>query len=1100
MKKNTQLTIIKVKTFGLLLLLMLSFFGSSNVAFSQQIVHERTISGIVVDEKGEPLPGAHVKQVLQQEGQSILSVATDINGHFRISLHGNTRQLEISFIGYDTKIVQLSDAESYQIALQPSSELLNEVVVTGYQTLSRERTTGAFSKISTKKLELKRPNSLNNLLEGEIAGFNRGLIRGTTSMNGMTTPLYVIDGFPVENTRYTASGSLVENLPDLNIEDIESITVLKDAAAASIYGARAANGVIVITTKKAARGQTNIAFSTTLTVTPYYHYTRNLADAATMIDLEREWAASNPNLRGDNAAVYAASILSRAVYQSDGIRTILRGYAGQMTQSQVDSHLNELASRGYRYYDDVVKYAKRNPVSQQHNLSLAKASDRNQFNASVTYQNNKLSDIYSQNESVGVNILNSVQITNRITLDIGTYLIFGNGVVQSYSALSPGYSYLPYSFLMNNDGSHFTSVIADRTSESYQKTLSQYGLYNMDITPLDEIAMNRRNNKNISNRSYAKLTIQFTPWLKYTPQFQYEYGSFRTNQLSDKNSISVRSRVNSFASLDGNGNVVYNLPYGHMYYTEDQYTNAYNFRQQLDFTKTFEDKHDIIAILGTETRHTKIEFMSNNLYNYDPEMLSYTAVNGNALSSVSTILGGNSWNNNNMTTQREIVNRFVSIYGNTGYTYDGRYTATASLRWDRSNLWGTNSRYQNKPLWSIGGSWNVYREDFVDISQVDALKIRASYGIGGNIAKDAAPYMTARYFNNYNVGGLYGTVSTRPNPELSWEKTTTTNLGVDFALFGNRLYGSFDFYNKYGNNLLANTMGVPTEGFGYTTYRINNGEMRNRGFEVHLGSDVIRTRDFSWNTSVIYSLNKNEVTYVNVEAPFYILQLDYPEAYPRIGNPYNAIYAYRWAGLSNTGIPQVYNDEGNVTTANPSSLDAIVYAGSTVPTHSGSFSSTFAYKNLELSFLLVYESGHKLRNTFLPMLGSSYSGAVGSYITLLGAAVNADIENRWRQTGDEARTNIPRAVFAESPDYLYDSGMIYTYADINVLDMSNIRLSNIALAYRLPASLSQRLQMNSARVQFNVENAYTFTRSKDAKYMMGGFAAPNFVCGLYLNF
>lgn len=1098
MGKNAFYTFNQSHSLPFLLLFGILFSISAVDAFSQH-VYDRTIFGIVVDENGDPLPSAHVKQVSTTEGESIASVAADINGHFRLTLSGGTKQLEVSFIGYDIKIVQLTGDENYRITMQPSSELLEEVVVTGYQTLSRERATGAFSKLNTEKLELKRPNSLSNLLEGEIAGYNRGLIRGTTSMNGMTTPLYVIDGFPVENTRYTSSGSLEENLPDLNMEDIESITVLKDAAAASIYGARAANGVIVITTKKAMRGQTNISFSSSLTITPYYYYTGNLADAATIVDIEREWAANNPNLQSPDAAAYAASILSRAVYPSDGIRTILKGYAGQLSQSEVDARLNELASRGYRYYDDVEKYTKRNPISQQYNLSVSKAVDKNQFSASVTYRNSKLSDVYSHNESVGANILNSTQITDWISLDIGTYLNFGKGDTQTYSVLSPGYSYLPYNYLKNDDGSNFTSVIADRTSESYQNTLSQYGLYNMDITPLDEISMNIRKSKDISSRSYGKLTIQIAPWLKYIPQFQYEYGTFRTNQLSDQKSISVRSRINSFASLN-NGNVVYNLPYGHIYYTEDQYTSAYNFRQQLDFSKTFDAKHDVIAILGSETRHTKIEYTSNNLYNYDPDMLSYTAVNGNTLSSVSSILGGNTWSNNNMTTQREIVNRFVSIYGNAGYTYDERYTATASLRWDRSNLWGTNSKYQNKPLWSVGGSWNIYRESFFDTSWVNALKIRGSYGIGGNIAKDSAPYMTAAYYNNYNVGGLYGSVATRPNPELSWEKTTTTNIGIDFSLFRNRLSGSIDFYNKQGKDLLANTMGVPTEGFGYNTYTINNGEMRNRGLEVSLSGDIIRSQDFAWNASFIYSHNKNKVTYVNVEAPVYILQLDYPEAYPRIRNPYNAIYAYQWAGLSDKGIPRVYDSKGNITTSNPSELDAIIYAGSTVPTHSGSFGSTFSYKNLELSFLLVYETGHKARNTFFPMLGSTYSGAAGGYITSLGSAVNSAIENRWRQAGDEAHTDIPRVVFAESPDYLYDSEMIYRYADINVLDMSNVRLSNIALAYRLPAPLCQKLRLKNARLQFNVENAYTFARSKDAKYMMSGYTAPNFVCGLYLNF
>lgn len=1061
---------------------------------------ERTVNGIVVDENGEPLPAAHVRQVSQSETGSVTSVITDLNGHFRILLPSVTKEIEVSFLGYETSRVKLTGDNNYRIQMRPTSELLEEVVVTGYQTISRERSTGSFVKVDNKKLEQVRLNSLNTLLEGRVSGYTDGLIRGTTSMNGMTTPLYVVDGFPIENTRYDSDGNLNENLPLLNMEDIESITVLKDAAAASIYGARAANGVIVITTKKAAKGKTNVSFSSTFTLTPYSYYKDNIADAATIIGLEREWAQNNPNLQGSGAAEYAASALSNSLYTSGGIRTILKGYAGLMSQSEVEDRLNNMASQGYRYFNDVEKYTKRNPFAQQYNLSVGKGTENYVFNASVTYRNNKLEDKYSGNESLGLNIMNSLQITKWLTLDLGSYLNYGTSTTQTYSALSPGYTYMPYDGLVNSDGSYYTSPAADRTSESYQHTLAQYGLYSMDITPLDEIGCNLSNGKDLSSRSYARLNIQFAPWLKYNAMFQYEYGSFRTDELMDKNSYTVRSKVNSFASLDNNGDVVFNLPYGNIYYTEDQYSNAYNFRQQLDFNKVFADKHDVTVIVGSETRHTKIEYTSNYLYNYDPDMLTYTAIDGNNLSTIQGILGGSSWTSRDMTYKREIINRFVSFYGNAGYTYDGRYTATASLRWDRSNLWGTNSKYQNKPLWSVGGSWNVQNEEFFKVPWINMLKVRFSYGIGGNIAKDSAPYMTANYYPNYNVGGIYGTISRRPNPELSWEKTITTNVGVDFALFNNRLNGSVDFYNKSGKDLLANTMGVPTEGFGYSTYSINNGEMINRGVDISLSGDVIATRDFSWNISLLYSHNKNEVTYVNVEAPVSYLLLDYPEAYPRIGNPYNAIYAYRWAGLSEDGLPQVYDENGEKVLSQPTSLDAIVYAGSTIPTYSGSVGSTLRYKNLEFSFLFIYEGGHKVRNTFLPYLNNIYSSITYGYLATIPSTLSANVADRWQKPGDELYTDVPRVVFSESPDYMYDSGSIYSYADINVLDASNIRLSNLSLAWRIPSSWCAKAFLKSARVQFNVENLFTIAKSKEAKYMIGGYENPNLVWGIYLNF
>lgn len=211
----------------------------------------RTIHGIVVDENNEPLPAAHVKQVNEDTRGSVAAVITDVQGHFTLTFPYDTKEIEASYLGYKTQRVKLNADNDYFIALQPSSELLDEVVVTGYQTISKERATGAFSKVDSKKLETQRLSDMGAILESRVAGYSDGKIRGVTSMNGLTTPLYVIDGFPVEKTTNDGYGNWIESVPDLNMEDIESITVLKDAAATSIYGARAANGVVVITLNSA---------------------------------------------------------------------------------------------------------------------------------------------------------------------------------------------------------------------------------------------------------------------------------------------------------------------------------------------------------------------------------------------------------------------------------------------------------------------------------------------------------------------------------------------------------------------------------------------------------------------------------------------------------------------------------------------------------------------------------------------------------------------------------------------------------------------------------------------------------------------------------
>ncbi|HEY8919278.1 MAG TPA: SusC/RagA family TonB-linked outer membrane protein [Chitinophaga sp.] len=1053
------------------------------------------VKGKVTGEDGTPLPGATIRI----KGSPKQTFANE-NGDFYLPDVPENAVLQVSFVGYKTIAINAA-AEMGSVALNVQTGELKEITVsTGYQTLSKERVTGSFSSISAGKLQQQRLSSIGSLLEGRIPGYNNGLIRGTTSMNGVTTPLYVVDGFPVENTRYTETGSLTEAVPGLNLEDIESITVLKDAAAASIYGARAANGVVVIVTRKGKKGKPQISASTTFTFSTPGVYTGNLTNSADIVDLEKEWAAANPNLKGPGAAAYASSLLDNMAYPSQGINALLRYYSGTLSEADLNTKLNQLAGGGYQYYDDVKKYAKRNPFYQQHNLSVGNATEKNSFYASVTYRHNNYEDKFAKDQMLGLNINNTFKVNKWLSLELSNYLQYSDARGQQNRPLSPGYAFQPYDRLVNADGSNFTSTAASRFSKNTMSLINDYHLYNMDITPLDEQAMSLSNTRGFSNRSYVKLNADITSWLSYKSTFQYEYANDQLDQLYDKNSYYVRSKVNSFAGSTGGGATVFNLPYGNINYTVNQRNVAYNFRQQLNIDKTFSDKHNLTAIVGTETRQTKLEYNTRYLYNYDPEVLTYTLIDARALSTVQgAILGGGSFSANDVATQREIVNRFISIYSNAGYAYDNKYLLTGSLRWDRSNLWGTNSKYQNKPLWSAGAGWNIYKESFFNVNWVNLLKVRASYGISGNIAKDAAPYMTANYYSNNTVGGLYGTIASRPNPLLSWEKTTTTNVGLDYAIFDNRLSGTIDYYHKQGNDLLANTMGVPTEGFGYATYSINNGAMLNQGIELSLSADVIRNKDLTWNATLQYARNKNKVTYVNVEAPVYFLQLDYPQAYPRIGNPYNAIYSYRWAGLSEKGLPQVYDEKGGKALNSPATLESIVYAGSTVPEYSGSFNSSVSYKNFVLSFLLTFEGGHKIRNTFLPMLGNAYNSALFGYVSTIGV-VNKDIVNRWRNPGDENHTQVPRAVFAEDPDYNSQSYDIYKNADINVLNASNMRMRNISLAYSLPERISRKAGIEHVRLQFNAENLFMIAANKTAKYLLGGYYPPNYVMGAYLNF
>lgn len=1051
------------------------------------------VKGKVTDEKGMPLPGAAVADNGSGNG-----VTTDLNGEYEISAVSSATTLAYSYVGFVRQEIKVAGRSLINVTLIQSNQELGEVLVTGYQKISSERATGSFSNLKSKDFKEQRLSSLDKILEGRIVGYQGGKIRGTTSMTGLTTPLYVIDGFPVENTKLTPYADIEENLPNLNLEDIENITVLKDAAASSIYGARAANGVVVITTKKAKAGKTTISYSSNLTVTPYRNYTGNLTDSADIIGLEKGWAAGNPDLQGTNSASYAQSLLDNAVFTSQGMQTLLNGYAGNISQTEMNNSLNGLGAQGYKYYDDVARYAKRDQYFTQHNISLGKATETNSFNASLTYKGNQFEDVYTDNKSVGLNLKNSTQVNSWLSIDLGTYLNYGKGNTQSYNAFFPEFKYQPYNQLVNNDGSHFTSTAASRYSNFTLQSMQNYGLYNMDITPMDEFRRNLTESKYFQNRTYAKFNVKFSKVFAYNAMFQYEYGVDRDSQLRDKNSYSVRNQVNGLVTI-ANNKAVYNLPYGDIIKETNQTSNAYNFRQQLNFDQIFNGKHDVSAIAGMEIRHTKQEFDNSTRYGYDAQTLSFTPINQIDLLKVYGSVFGGYLSQSEFSLEKELQNRYVSLYSTGGYTFDKRYSVTGSIRMDRSNLWGTNNKYQNKPTWSTGAAWNIDKESFFEASWVNALKLRASYGIGGNIAKDSAPYLTAYYSSNPNVGGIEGSVSSRPNPELSWEKTTTTNIGLDFAFFQNRLSGTFDVYNKKGEDLLASSQGIPTEGWGYSTYKINNGEMTNKGIEVSLRGTIVRTPSFSWDAAVLYAYNKNKVDYVNVVAPVYFLQLDYPQSFPRVGTNFNSVYGYKWAGLSSTGLPQVYDASGTAVKYNPGQLDAIKDYGSTVPTHSGSFHTSAAYKNFSLSALFIYELGHKIRNTFLPMLSNNYSGAMGGYIADI-SIVNKNIANRWMQPGDEGFTDVPRVVYEYDPEFSSDSRTIYSYADVNILDASNVRLSNISLSYQMPSALIEKVKLQDIRFNCNVENVFTLAKSRDAKYLIGGFQSPNIVFGVNVNF
>ncbi|MCM1050699.1 MAG: SusC/RagA family TonB-linked outer membrane protein [Paenibacillus sp.] len=1040
------------------------------------------ISGIVVDETGEPLPGATVREITKSKDRSVTMVITDHNGHFSLNLPDGCDEIEAFFIGYHPERVKITPSQmnNLRIEMRPNTEQLDEVVVTGYQTISKERVTGSFAKVDRKQLESMRINSVEDMLEGHVAGYTDGKIRGITSMNGVTTPLYVVDGFPVERTQVGwAGGGFQDQAPDINIDDVESITVLKDAAATSIYGARAANGVIVITTKKAQKGKINVSASATFSINPYKRDNTFTSDSRAVIDATRSWISQNPNFSGENAKSYAENMLKTSSDLAPHYKAVYQRYAGIISEQQLNSMLDSWASQGYRWYDETDAIDKRDATTQRYNLSVSSSGERNSIVATIAYTRDNYNSINSHRDGLDASLRNSIQMTDWVSLDLGASVIYTNSSTASYSVSAPGFAVAPYMSFYNTDGSTIISRQEDRVNASRLAALTKYGLYSEDIDPMDELGRSNTNQSDLLTRLYARLNFKITDWLRFTTQFQYEFGEFHTKQIQEKETYAIRNKINNFSSTTDGVTPIYNLPYGDIYSHLANTQRAYNFRNQLDFNKTFGGVHDVTAIAGMEMRHNKNRAESSTLYGYDEQLTSWTMINQSALSSIQGAIFSRPWiSSSDFASVRELTNRFISFYANAAYAFDDRYMLNASIRTDRTNLFGTSGEYQGKPIWSVGAAWRIDQEKFFSATWVNMLKLRTSYGIGGNIAKDTWPYLVAYYGTNTHpgVGGISGTISSRPNPNLRWEKTTTFNVGVDFAMFNNRLNGSVEFYNKKGTDLLASSNGVSVEGMGFSTTTINNGEMTNRGVELNINGILISNRDWAWNLQGVLGYNHSNVDYVNVEAPVYFLQIDQPGAFPRVGNPFTAIYGYEWAGLSAEGLPQVYDANGNICSqSSPTELSDIVYLGSYTPTYSGSVSTSLRWRDLTLSAMMLYEGGHKMRDT------------------------NFSYYDRWKNPGDEAFTDIPRYVVNENPD-LYCNMDLYNNSSAAVFDASNIRLRNISLTYRLPRNICSKFFAQEARLMAGVENVATFAKSKNMKYALGGYQKPTYMVSLNLNF
>ena len=1041
------------------LLLMLAFV---TVAKAQTESGLRVITGLVIETNGEPIPGATI-----YAPQAAKGAISEVDGSFRIEVPVGEKTLSVSYVGMSTVVLSLKpDKSYYKVTLYEDVAKLDEVVVTGYQTISKERATGSFAIMGKDDISKKLDTSLLKRLEGGVAGLqSRGggelQIRGITSLLGNTKPLIVVDGMPLEG-----------DLSSINPSMIERVTVLKDAAAASIYGARAANGVIVINTVSGSRdGGFSLTYDGVMEMTakPSYDYLHRLSSAQLVELSEYVMQSQFPGITWSllssqrQAYPYFMELFSK---RSEGL----------ISDTEYQAERSRLA--GYSNTDDIRDALLRTGLMQTHNVSMIKSGKGNRFIASVNYAGNHPTDALSRDRSIGFSLRNLIDLSNRLSSDISVSGNYGRSYSDdgSPSALSLLYSLPSYVPIVDNGS--YLSLPTER-SESSKADLLAKELESEEYNPLRDRSMEWSRGENSYTRVNAKLSYKLLTGLTLDGQLQVEKGANYSKNFADATSYTVRQMRNAATVLEDGSYVSYIPKGGHLRETRGGMT-GYTARMQANYDTSFGEDHRLTALVGTEWRRIHSTSTSSYLMGYDDISLGSVPYDAGKLANLSGTMAMNgrfTFPSNRYNRVTDHDDRFISMYANFSYDYLDKYNLTGSVRIDQSNLFGTDPKIQYKPLWSLGAAWAMHKEDFMkEVTWIDRLTPRLTYGIGGNIPKVGGPYMIIRTGQYGEMNHLHGsTIQTPPNPSLTWERTATLNLGLDFAILHNRISGYIDLYNKATSNLLGTRSGDPT--LGWASLLMNYGAMNNRGIEITLHTINLQSPDFRWSTDFTFAYNCNRILDVdepNKSVNKYIMS-DY--GVQTSGYPVNSLFALPWAGLYITdeegnrieqGRPHVYTttpDGKRVAVTETERMEDLIHVGTLTPVWNGGLTNTLEYKDLSLSFAFVYYGGHKLRQVVAPYLS-------GLNFVTAGTNTDADLIHTWRKEGDEDNPLTTPLLSGNDPT---DGEKASWYgADKHVLSGNYIRLKDVVLAYRLPSTLLRSMHLTDVTLRLQANNLWYY--------------------------
>lgn len=1040
------------------------------VGMGEAMAQTSQVSGLVLEEEsGEPVVGATVLVKGTSQG-----AVTDADGKFSIvGIPSEARYLVVSYVGMKSSEVRIRP--SVKVLMKADTELLDEVMVVAYGTAKKSSYAGSASLVKAGDLEDMPTTTFENALNGKVAGLqltnNSGQagsapairIRGIGSMNAGNEPLYVVDGVPVSsgNTGQMDGEIYSTNniMNTLNPEDIESISVLKDAAASSLYGSRAANGVILITTKKGKMGKPVVTLKAELGFTPCWatdnYETASVQENVDMLySVFHDYYTATEGGTNAEATDYALGQLNNR-FNKHGYQFATSG-TGPYEQVNILEYDN--SGRGGKYYDWDKAYF-RTAIYQSYDMSVSGASQTTNYYTSLSYTKDE--------GRLRVNSFDRISGRLNLTQKVGRFLELTTNATVARTSKSG------YNDTRNTSSNYFMqtrNLLWGLYWPTDYKTglpwTDRYGSYAYNgLYYLNEWDNNSINTKILASET---LTLHLLPGLDVRSIFSYDNTSVKDY---------IYYSANHFNGAADNGNI-------------NEYRTTYEkwvSSTTANYSVTLW-RHTLGVMAGFEAEKNTADYVRASGSNLPTSTMHTVSAAGTQTSS------GYSWGNS-----------MVSVLSKLDYNFNERYFLSGSFRRDGSSRLSKEERWGN--FWSVAGAWNIFKESFMSrASFLSNLRLRVSYGVNGTIPSDNYGYMSLINYTDKYLGQPGGTITTVANDRLSWETNYNTNVGVDFGFFNERLRGTIEYFNRDSKNLLQDVPISMVTGFSSTLQNV--GCINNHGIELELSGDIISRNGWLWSAGANATFLRSEVKelYGGADIIWYdpTSSDDRAMFIYREGESTLAFYGYEWAGVDKTNGQSVYyvndpadpkagdflyNGRGATYDYNDANYTVI---GNGVPKVYGGFNTSLSYKGIDLSLGFTYKVG-----------GSLYDGAYmdvaddGYYWERIRSKNYYD--NLW--TPDNPNGTEPRIQGVDLTD-------AQQYSSRHIHDASYLRLKTLSLAYTLPKAWTRKASIENARIFFNAGNLWTIAKYKDAdpevsEYSTRGWETPvgkTFVVGVELKF